>query len=62
MTFWDFFHTHPIHSWILITLMITVIHIIVSDIVKVLTFKDLITKEDLSQLKKAAQDLKTRVH
>ena len=57
MTFWDFFHTHPVHSWILIVLVVTVIHMIVNDIVKVLTFK-----VKLDRLEEMAKDIETKIH
>jgi len=56
MTFWDFFHTHPIQAWIFIVLAIVVIHMVVSDVVKVFTFE-----KRVSKLENTANKL-TRVH
>ncbi len=54
MTFWDFFHTHPIHAWLLITFIILIVYAGVSDVVKALTFTERIDK-----LEKMANNLKS---
>lgn len=52
MTFWDFFHTHPIYSWIFIVFATFVIHMI-TDVVS----KARSTRRSLAELEKVARVL-----
>jgi len=57
MTFWDFFHTHPIQSWILIVVCIVVIHMITDVISKARS-----TRRSLAELEKVAGVLQEKIH
>jgi len=55
MTFWDFFHTHPVHSWFLILLIFTSLVRAIDNLVKAFSSYD---KVELDKLESAAKDLK----
>ena len=57
MTFWDFFHTHPLQTWGLILVAVVTIHMITESITKA---RD--RKERLDAAEKMAAILKEKVH
>jgi len=57
MTFWDFFHTHPVHAWILIIIVVTTIQTVVREITR-----SSAVKEKLEQLEVLAAKIKGRVN